>query len=413
MRKLYLLSDEWNNDRNFVGSELELIKEYFEVTVVCNDSSMKDASLYPKDVKILFYKRKNGIRVLFLLLKCLLDASFWKEMKNLKGEINKTEKISEIVRFYINAELFFDYFRRNCLLDKNTDAVIYSYWYFWKCFAITKHRNKYPNVRIITRVHGYDLYKEQLGSGYQPFKKIMDENLDRVVFIAEHGLEYYLNEFGITKCDRHIICKLGTRKTVFPDEFMGGRTEDYGGRGDINIVSCSSVIELKRVDIIVKALSLIDDLKVKWIHFGGGPLLGDLKKLAEELLDKKDNVEYSLVGQVLNDEIHDYYRNNRVDVFMMMSRSEGNPISVIEAMSYGIPIVSTNINNMKNLVKNNGFLVSANPTNTEVAEAIRKICCLDSEKTRITRDASRKIWEQEFDGKKNNERFVKEVLFRL
>ena len=41
MRKLYLLLDDWDNDRNFVGRELELLASKYEVTVLC-DSAVAD-----------------------------------------------------------------------------------------------------------------------------------------------------------------------------------------------------------------------------------------------------------------------------------------------------------------------------------------------------------------------------------
>ena len=44
-------------------------------------------------------------------------------------------------------------------------------------------------------MHGYDLYDEQIPSGYQPFKRVMDERLERVVFISQYGMDYYLKKY--------------------------------------------------------------------------------------------------------------------------------------------------------------------------------------------------------------------------
>ena len=64
MRELVLLLDEWNNDKNFVLNELELIKSKFTVTVVCNDSDLKNNYSYPDSVKFIFYKRNISINIL-------------------------------------------------------------------------------------------------------------------------------------------------------------------------------------------------------------------------------------------------------------------------------------------------------------------------------------------------------------
>lgn len=413
LKKLFLLSDEWNNDQNFVCGELELLKNYYDVTVICSADSIDETCRFLEGIKFLFYNRHKGWLVVKAFFSCICDRMFWKELSNLTKEKNRLPKISEILRFYINAELFWYYFRSNCLNDQNEDLIVYSYWFFWKCFAVTKHRYKYPRLKIITRTHGFDLYKERMPSNYQPFKKIMDAKLDGVYFIAEYGLDYYLREFNIKKTTKHKIYKLGTQNDIPSDAVLNVGVQRNNINDALNIASCSSVIELKRVGLIVEALSEIDDISINWIHFGGGPLLEDVIKITDDLLSSKKNISYRLTGQVCNSVIHEYYKNNRVDAFLMMSRTEGNPVSVIEAMSYGIPVISTNITNMPNLVRGNGLLISANPSREEVAEAIRKIAKMDKDNIFNMRINSREIWEKEYNEEHNDRLFVEEVILRL
>lgn len=401
MKKLYLLLDEWKNDRNFVGSELEVIKQHFDVTVICNDFDDKASCQFPENVRFYFYRRKAGIWAILYGLKFFLDKDLYAELKNLKTEDNKFAKFSEIIRFYINGELFHKYLGDHDFISESSDAIYYSYWYFWKCFGVVKHRDKYPGIKAITRVHGYDLYKDQIPTNYQAFKEVMDKKLDRIVFISEHGFEYYLNSFGINKLSKHLLYKLGTTNTF-------GLNTNSIDDSVIRIVSCSSVIELKRVELIANALSTINHQKISWVHFGNGLLYEDLKNKAKRLLDAKENIEYSFPGYVVNSEIMNYYSKNHVDAFLMVSRSEGNPVSVIEAMSFGIPVISTSITNMPNLIKGNGILISENPSPEELAEAIKKLPFGDS-----IREQSRKLWEQEYQSEINNQRFVEEVLLQL
>lgn len=404
MRKLYLLLDEWKNDRNFVGSELEIIKQHFDVTVICNDFSDKSECQYPEGVKFLFYKRKAGIRALLYGIKFFFDKESYKELANIKNESAKISKLSEIIRFYINGELFYKYLRDNELVEKNSDAIYYSYWYFWKCFAVAKHKSKFSNIKLITRCHGYDIYKDQIPTGYQAYKRFMDSRLDKVIFISEHGMDYYLNEFNIAKSEKHVLYRLGT----FNDYDIEQLIKIPVKKEYIRIVSCSSVIELKRVDLIINALSCIDDVQIEWTHFGAGPLFSDIKLLSEERLSHKTNIKYDLKGYVENSEILRFYFESNIDAFIMTSRSEGNPISVIEAMSFGIPVIATDINNMSKLVCGNGTLISANPEPQELAAVIKTLPFENSIKA-----ASRSMWERDFQGKINNQRFVEEVLDKL
>lgn len=407
MRKLYLLLDEWNNDKNFVYSELEQIKKYFDVTVICNELPNKDEYKFPENVQFQFYTRKGGLRTAVALAKSIFDPETWKEFSRLKGEKGKLAKISEIVRFYINAELFFDYLKQNKNVTKDSDAIFYSYWYFWKCFAITKHRRDLPKICVVTRTHEYDLFTVSIPSGYQPFKYSMDRDLDKIIFISEHGRDYYIDKYTKRieeKDSKYLLYHLGTK--------------DYGQnpyvRGSVlNLVSCSSVIPRKRVDSIIGALTQIDKIKINWVHFGDGELIEELRNKARILLRDKNNITYEFKGYTKHEDIMEYYKNNSIDAFVMVAISEGNPVSVMEAMSFGIPIVSCNICNMSNVVKGCGVLIPECDIEGNLPEAIKKIYSEGDEIINNYRNRAREIWENEYQEDKNNYRFLNEVLLRL
>lgn len=415
MRKLYLMMDNWNENKPFVLSEIEEIRKHFDLSIICNDTSDLKPEDIPEGIAYYTYAKKKSFRIILYVVKFLMERDVLDEIRNIKREgRNVQEKITEILRFYINAELYYEFLKKEKLISKDSSAIYYSYWYFWKCFALTKHRKDYPEIKIITRAHGYDLYKNQIPSGYQPFKKAMDRNLDKVIFISEHGQDYYEKELGIKKTEKHCLCKLGTKDVdaLYIDTVRIKEELNKPNRV-FRIVSCSSVVELKRVNLIVEALALIDDVKVEWTHFGGGPLYEELKVLAKKLLGNKNNITYLLPGKVSNQEIMDYYSNNYIDVFMMMSRSEGNPVSVIEAMSCGIPIISTSINNMPNLIKGNGILIDENPTKNEIVKAIMKVNNLFEKDVIDMHICSRRIWEMEYRAVNNDRAFVMNDLVIL
>jgi glycosyltransferase involved in cell wall biosynthesis len=56
-------------------------------------------------------------------------------------------------------------------------------------------------------------------------------------------------------------------------------------------------------------------------------------------------------------------------IFLMTSKYEGNPISIIEAMSVGLPIISTNVGGISDVVNNkNSFLLRKNAKPKEIAK---------------------------------------------
>ena len=298
MRKLYLLLDEWKNDKNFVGSELEEIKKHFDVTVICNDFEDKDSVQFSNGIRFFFYNRKNTSGKIKAIFHAIIDKSTWNEIRRTKSESNRISKISEIVRFYINAELFYCYLKKNGLFEDNSDAIYYSYWYFWKCFAVTKHKKDNQNIKIITRTHEYDLYTVSIPSEYQPFKCEMDKNLDKVIFIAEHGRQYYLKKYGFDSGDKYQLYHLGTKDYTI--------LNPYEKQDKFVLVSCSSVIPRKRVGLIVDALEEIDDINIEWIHFGSGELLVELNEQANKKLGSKSNISYKLMGYTNHEDIMDF-----------------------------------------------------------------------------------------------------------
>ena len=56
------------------------------------------------------------------------------------------------------------------------------------------------------------------------------------------------------------------------------------------IVSCSTVTKVKRLDLLINALSQIKAIPIKWTHYGDGILMDEIKKMAKDKL--RDNIQY-------------------------------------------------------------------------------------------------------------------------
>ena len=406
MKKLYLLLDEWDNDRNFVGGELEKICERYDVTVICNSANV----MLNPGAKYAIYKRPGKAAAIVSLIRMIFDRDAWTEAgRVMREDANRTGRLSEAVRFYINADLFGTFMKKNGYFEDN--AIYYSYWYFWKCYAITRRIDKLKGSRVITRTHEYDLYDYTSPSGYQPFKESMDRKLDKIIFIAEHGRDYYLKKYGYKACDKYKLCRLGTIDPYKTGDM--GIFQAHGRTDTLTLVSCSSVIPRKRVKRIAEALALIEDVKIKWIHFGAGDLFEELKEACHILLDDKPRIEYELKGYVKNEDLHDFYAKNRVDLFVSTSSSEGNPVSVMEALSYGIPVIAPSVCNFPNMIKDCGMLISQECTPAELAGTIAEFAKLPDYRVGEFRTGARKCYEEKFNADVNIKRFTEEVLDTL
>jgi len=99
---------------------------------------------------------------------------------------------------------------------------------------------------------------------------------------------------------------------------------------------------------------------------------GDLEMIKEKIQDLKIENKVKMLPAMFGDEKINHL--SQLDCFVMPSHYEGMPISIIEAMASGLPVVATNVGGIPELVKHNrtGFLIE--PFNVEMlADYLEKI----------------------------------------
>ena len=80
---------------------------------------------------------------------------------------------------------------------------------------------------------------------------------------------------------------------------------------------------------------------IEYFHIGGGIELESLKKFSNELNFKKFTVNF--LGKITDFEKKEFFKLNPVDVFLNVSSSEGTSLSLVEALSYSIPVIVTSV----------------------------------------------------------------------
>jgi colanic acid/amylovoran biosynthesis glycosyltransferase len=182
-----------------------------------------------------------------------------------------------------------------------------------------------------------------------------------------------------------------------------GRNPDPADYEPINVVSCSNLIGLKRVHLIIEALSLVTDINVKWIHFGDGHLLDEIKENAAKLAP---NIEVDLKGRVSNKEVLEFYRTNPIDLFINVSETEGVPVSIMEALSFGIPCFATDVGGTAEILEEiGGKLVSKEFEIDELSKYIVEI--RDRAQSKDLRNGAFSLWKKKCVAKENYENLHK------
>nr|WP_269438233.1 glycosyltransferase [Phosphitispora fastidiosa] len=132
----------------------------------------------------------------------------------------------------------------------------------------------------------------------------------------------------------------------------------------------------KRQDIMIKAFKLVikKHPKVKLVFYGDGPDIDTVKTMVSEY-DLSDSIVFA--GVISN--MDNVYRHSRL--FVLTSEYEGIPNVLIEAMAYGLPVISTDCSpgGARLLIDSgvNGIIVPVNDFK-KLAEAI--IYLLDNPK---------------------------------
>jgi len=123
-----------------------------------------------------------------------------------------------------------------------------------------------------------------------------------------------------------------------------------------NIACISRLVKDKGIECALHAMVLIVERypNSKLIIIGDGIIRQELKNLTNSLGIEK-NVEF--IGEVPNYDIPKYLAS--VNIYLLTSFREGFPLSLLEAMAIGLPIISTPVEIAQNILDecNNGYLI--------------------------------------------------------
>lgn len=282
------------------------------------------------------------------------------------GSDSSQSSLRMVLQHYAQTGSLYQQMKEQMLVDdfKEYDRVLlYSYWLNSSACAVGLFKQYllqrgFKNVVAISRAHGQnDLYLPFKNRGFRPEKELLVSSIDCIYVISEAG-KAHLATAGINSVK---LARLGVICCDKPPHLTSKPTT--------TIVSCSVINMNKRVGLIAEAISKIKT-PIKWVHFGDGELKSSIIEWCES--NMPDNVDWTIKGWVPNDDILDYYKNETPNLFINLSCVEGIPVSIMEAMSFGIPCIATNVGATNEIVKNgiNGFLIEAECRIDHVIDAI-------------------------------------------
>lgn len=355
---LFTTAYPYGHGETFLENEIPiLIKEFGEVHVVplhpIGKSRVCPDGLVVIDAfKDYNYKRKLNLSILLKLFYVLVfgfNRGNWIS-KNWSGSV------SAILRTINRSDYLFGMLNS---ISNSENAIYYSYWMSeWALIISLLPKKVGKNAKFVSRAHGFDLYDNRVGLDHRVNKSFILNKFHGVYTVSNQGSSYLKQSYS-RYSQKISTAYLGTRAP--------NNKKDIEEKERFTIVSCSSLIPLKRVGLIISTLMHIKE-DVLWVHHGTGPLEEELKKAAMNL---PDNVEVRWMGNVDNSSIHDFYASNPIDLFVLLSSTEGLPMSIMEAHSYGIPSICTNVGGVSEIInEKNGVLLRHDFNIDELLSAI-------------------------------------------
>lgn len=290
-------------------------------------------------------------------------------------------------------------------LGDKENTVYYSYWLDAAAFYLCKYLRP-QGFTCIAKAHGGDCFYDR---GFHEYMVAELKGLNAVCPASAAGrndiLAHYLDK--VPELQRKLrTFRLGIK---IDRDF---KIPAYKSKVTKHIVTCSNMVAVKRLDVLVEALKICGEkgLNIKWTHFGSGELEEDIKGRAEEMLGEFKNIHFEFMGRTDNSAIRDYYKTQNPDLFINCSKSEGIPVSIMEAMMYGIPVLAGNVGGIGEILDDkSGILLPGMAEAESLASAIEKIFALaDSQHEALSRQAREKVLN-DFDAEKNYDEFFEFV----
>jgi len=398
---LFTHSFPYGTGESFLETEIVLLASHYEKVVIAPlVKASSDHRIIPDNVELLdisgilekHYER-NFIKKLklivyvfsFQFIHSKRKGTYFKQFRYyLSYLIHKINVANELHRI---------------ILQKKYDSVVcYSYWFDYLILPLSILRKEKKINYLLTRAHGGDVYEYQHEEPnfFFSFRSFQIQNIDTICPISQDGLAHLKTNYPLS-INKLKLSRLGVVAT--------GKINNSPVDNTV-IVTCSSFFGYKRLNLVPEILKHLS-VKVKWIHIGGdGDLKDEIMKLAKLL---PENIEAIFKGQLSNSQVFEFYETTPVSLFLNVSKSEGLPVSIMEAISFGIPVIATDVGGVKEIVTNQtGNLLDLNFDPKYAARLIEDN--LTKYSSAEFRSGVRAFWENNFNAEKNYSYFITNIL---
>ncbi len=378
----------------YLWDELPFLAEKFNRVYFVPDKGSAPIRSIPSNCSVIpapvAFNKKRSIGVYFKVAYWVLSDFTQLVKKKMLGKLLRYN-FSLLLQNYSKAL----YYHEIILQQKEAKVYLYSYWSSDTASVAAFIKSMNPSIFAFSRAHGFDVFEEQTLHHFIFFRKLQLKYLSAIYSVSKRG-QLYLQQKNPRYKEKIKCSYLGTEdKGVAP----------FSGAG-FSIATCSLIRSIKRLDLLAAALQYVS-FPLTWHMIGDGPDLEQIKLAVKKL---PPTVQTIFHGYLNKEQLDFFYKETPVNLLVSMSSSEGLPVSFMEAMSYGIPILSTDVGGCNEIVtEETGVLISSHPTDREVAGAIHRFSQSDKN-TFVFRNKVREYWQTHFNAQTNYQKFAEEII---
>ncbi len=391
-------------EQTFLGEEVKYLCSQFDRVILVPKSCRGNRLPVPDGAEVdeSFAKSFNFINRVVCAFLSIFSTYFYREIKRQWTDSFHWFYLLRLAAFLSGARITRKWMGRRLKAENISthESVFYTFWFDEVNMGIGMAKENHPDICLVSRTHGYDLYEEIYGIWPCRYESI--RLLDGLFPDSDAGEEYLKKKYpefsGIYQ----------TALLGVPDPGGISRaSEDKVFR----IVSCAIIHPVKRLDLLMEGIAaaarMRPDQRFEWRHFGNGDALEEYQKKAADVFPS--NAIGIFPGYTTQGDLIREYLSSPVDVFMNVSKTEGTPVSIMEAISCGIPVIATAVGgNVEIVSEKNGLLLHDTPQPEEVAQSI--LWALDNyEMMAEKRRGSRDVWRSRYDASRNFQRFAEHL----
>ena len=266
--------------------------------------------------------------------------------------------------------------------------IFHAHWLTPEGYICSK-LSKYFKRPCVCTSHGCDLNRCPQTSNHRRKQTIFTLlNVDKVLTVSDE-LKLEANSLVGKELDIDVITNGADIQKFFPQDKI--------------FLFIGNLITVKGVNFLFDVLERIDfGYSILAIIIGDGPLRKDLQERASAEKFSKNKIR--MVGQIPYENIPTWM--NAADLFVLPSLKEGFPCVIVEALACGLPVISTTVGGIPEIIKDGRYGTLVPPTNLVALErAIKEGLEKNWHRDLLVRYAQEYTWE--INARKNIEIYKK------